>query len=340
MAFNFWEAQRKARSRTRFYVMLFIILTLIVACGVEIAMRVFVDPDLYDPPLPYLGMLFAAITFGTALFNYSMYTQYGGRYVAESAGGVEVDPLSRDPVERQLLNIVREMAVAASVPMPAVYILPAREINAFAAGITQDKAAIAVTQGCLRLLNRSELQGVIAHEIGHIYNRDMRIGLQLAAMVMGFFVLMYVGFRILQIANLTGDRRGSYDDDRRGGSPVLVAGMIFILAGTITWFFGALLQSAVSRQREYLADACSVQFTRYPEGIASALRKIGQQTVSDMPRSGMAFSHMYFDESGGFRSLFATHPPLEKRIAAIEGLEYLPPEWKKDLKAPNKSDNH
>lgn len=310
-------------------------LTVIAGAGVELALRAMAGSD-YNTPVPVVGLIFAAITFGTALFNYSMYQQYGGSYVAESAGGVLVDPLTRDPHERQLLNIVQEMAIAAGVPVPPVYILPAEQINAFAAGTTQDNAAIAVTEGCLSILNREELQGVVAHEFGHIYNRDMRIGLQLAAMVMGFFVLLYLGFRVLQFSSLasTGSREYSEEDNdnRRGPNLVFLAGILFIVAGALTWFFGALLKCAVSRQREYLADACSVQFTRNPRGIANALRKIEHQTTSDMPRSGMAFSHLYLDDRSGLSALFATHPPLEDRISAIEGLEYLPPEWKEDLK--------
>lgn len=330
MAFNFWEAQRRARTTTKWYLLAFLLMTAATAVAVEWAMRALAGPDNYSPPFPIVGFIFAAITLGTALFNYGMYKQHGGSYVAEAAGGVLVQPQTRDPHERQLLNIVREISIASALPMPAVYIIPAKEINAFAAGLTQDNAAIAVTEGCLAYLNREELQGVIAHEFGHIYNRDMRIGLQLAAMVMGFFVLLYLGFRLIQIASLTSDRRED-SGDRKGMNPFLLAGLLFVVAGAVTWFFGAILQSAVSRQREYLADACSVQFTRYPEGIANALRKIGKQTASDMPRSGMAFSHLYFDERGGFAALFATHPPLEDRIAAIEGLNYMPPEWKEGL---------
>lgn len=321
MAMDFWEAQRRARARTKWYVLLFIVLTLAVAAGTEWAMREWAGAENYSPPLPIVGLVFAAITFGTALFNYSMYQQYGGSYVAESVGAVAVDPMTRDIKLRQLLNIVQEMSVAAGVPTPAVYVLSAREINAFAAGMSQDKAAVTVTTGCLDLLSRDELQGVIAHEFSHIYNGDMRIGLQLAAMVMGFFILLYVGFRVLQFSSFSSSERYSDDDgdSRRGPNPILLVGVIFIVAGIITWFCGAILKSAVSRQREYLADASAVQFTRNPRGIANALRKIAGQSVSDMPRSGMAFSHLYLEDRSAFSGLFATHPPLEKRIAAIEG---------------------
>lgn len=330
MAFNFWEAQRKARSRTKVYVVLFLVLVAIVAVCAELLMRYLAEPD-YDPPLPVLGMGVAGITFIVALYNYAMYRENGGGYVAESLGGQKVDPLTRDYKQRQLLNIVEEMSVSAGVPMPSVYILPVNQINAFAAGLKKEDAAVAVTSGCLALLSRDELQGVIGHEFGHIYNGDMKISLQLAAMVMGFFFILYLGIRVIQIASFSSDRD---DEDRRGGNPVAIAGLIFIIAGVLTWFFGSILKAAISREREYLADACAVQFTRNPEGIANALKKIGSQHVNDMPARGMAFSHLYLDDRSGLSELFATHPPLWKRIAAIQGLSYLPPEWKKDLGMP------
>lgn len=329
MAFNFWEAQRKARKKTKIYVFLFLLFTAIVAVGAEFAMRS-LDEN-YAPPLPVMGLGFAAVTLLATFYNYAMYAQFGGGYVAESLGASQVDPNTRNFKERQLLNIVEEMSVAAGVPIPAVYILPANQINAFAAGLKKENAAVAVTEGCLNTLTREELQGVVAHEFGHIYNGDMRISMQLAAMVMGFFVILYLGLRVLQIASYTGESRD--ENGRRGGNPIALAGLVFIVAGALTWFFGSILKAAVSREREYLADACAVQFTRQPEGIANALRKIAnqQRDESDMPTNGMAFSHMYLDDSGGLSALFATHPPLYKRIAAIEGLTYLPPEWKKDL---------
>lgn len=330
MAFNFWEAQRKARSKTRLYLFLFLLLTALVAVGAEAAMREFGGPN-YDVSFPLVGTGVAAVTIVTALFNYGMYSQGGGSYVAESLGGVRVDPLTRDFHEKQLLNIVEEMSVAAGVPMPAVYILPVRQMNAFAAGLKKENAAVAITAGCLNALNREELQGVIGHEFGHIYNGDMKISLQLAAMVMGFFLVLYIGMRLLQMASFTRIEREDNGEGRRGGNPFAIAGLILIVAGILTWFFGSLLKSAVSREREYLADACAVQFTRNPAGIANALRKIGKQETSGIPSDGMALSHLYFDDHSGWSALFATHPPLWKRIAAVEGLTYLPPEWKENL---------
>lgn len=331
---NFWEAQRKARSKTGLYVAIFVVLTLLCAVAVEYAMRYFAKNS-YEPAEPIISLIFVAITFGVALFQYSMFTSYGGSYVAESVGGTLVDPLTNDPHERQLLNVVQEIALAASLPVPAIYILPARQINAFAAGTTPHNAAIAVTAGALMKLNRNELQGVIAHEFGHIYNADMKVSLRLAAMVMGFFFVFYIALRLLQFSGLRSggseSEGGSRENKREGGNPVAIAALILIVAGALMWFFGSVLKASVSREREYLADACAVQFTRNPKGISNALKKIGGDSSSDMPKEGAAYSHLYFDNHSGLSALFATHPPLAKRIAAIEGRTYMPDEWKKDL---------
>jgi heat shock protein HtpX len=313
MAMNFWEAQRKAKARTRVYLIIFIIMTLFVAVASEVIVRNVAGPE-YQQSFPIVAAVFLVVTFGTALYQYACYSAYGGSYVAESLGGILASSESQDLRERQLLNIVEEVAIAAALPVPPVYILPAQEINAFAAGLTTEKAAIAVTEGALNRLNRDELQGVIAHEFGHVANGDMRMSMNLAAMLMGFFIVLYIAFRI---AAFTPQRRS----DSKNGNPVLVAAFVLMVAGAITWFFGSVLRAMVSREREYLADACAVQFTRNPSGIANALRKIASlhDKVSDMPKEGMAFSHMYFDHPSFFGGIFATHPPIAKRIAAIEG---------------------
>lgn len=326
MAFNFWEAQKRARSQTTLYLLIFIALTIGVAFLIEWAMRALAG-DAYQPDLPYLALFYLGITFLVAGMQYLLYRTYGGSYVAESVGAVRVKP-SGELYNQQLLNIVDEIAIASSLPSPPIYILRTPQINAFAAGLTKDNAAITITEGALRLLNRDELQGVIAHEFGHIYNGDMKISMRLAAMILGFFWVMYMGSRLLESTRFiqTGD------DDRRGGNPIALMALLLVCAGTFTWFVGSILKASVSRQREYLADACAVQFTRNPEGIGNALRKIAREgQTNEMPQSGSAYSHMYFDDRGGLSSIFATHPPIWKRIAAIEGREYLPDEWKKDL---------
>jgi heat shock protein HtpX len=320
---NFWEAQRKARGRTSLYIFVFVLLTVAIAILIEYVVR-FLASEGYTPNIPFLGVIFLVITFLVAWFYYLAYKGSGGRFVAESLGGREVSRGGANLQEQQLLHIVEEMAVASGQPVPPVFILESKEINAFAAGMRPDNAAITVTRGALNLLDRDELQGVIAHEFGHVYNADMKISMRLAAMVMGFVIVLYLGIRLLQGSLLFGGRRGN----GRGGNPVALIALVFLVAGVITWFAGAILRSMVSRQREYLADACAVQFTRNPDGIANALRKIAKyQNINDMPRHGMAYSHLYFDNHSFWSSIFATHPPLAKRISAIEGRTYIPEEW-------------
>jgi len=322
MVMNFWEAQRRARSKTALYTTIFIILTFIAAFLAEVAMRFFAGEN-YDPPLPYVGLAFLGVTLLVAIFQYLMFRSQGGSYVAESVGAKLVDPRRAGPREQQLLNIVEEMAVAASIPVPPVYLIDANEINAFAAGLSSGDAIIAVTRGSLNLLNRDELQGVVAHELGHIHNGDMLISMRVAAMVMGFFFVLYVALRMVQFSGLSRGNR----ENQRGPNPIVLAALILAIAGAFTWFFGSILKSVISREREYLADASSVQYTRNPAGIANALRKIAKEQYHDMPTSGMAYSHMYLEDTSVMSALFATHPPIEKRIAAIEGRTYVPEEW-------------
>lgn len=325
---NFWEAQRKARGRTSLYLFVFFTLTIGIAVLIEYVVRTMAAEG-YTPPMPYLGFVFLGITFLVAGFYYLNYSSSGGSFVAESLGGRRVSPQNSAYEEMQLLNIVEEMAVASGQPVPPVYIIESKEINAFAAGMRPNNAAIAVTRGAMKLLDRDELQGVVAHEFGHIYNADMKISMRLAAMVMGFMIVLYIGFRLLEGSLFFGGRgrRGG-----GGGNTLAIAALILLVAGALTWFAGAILRSMVSRQREYLADACAVQFTRNPNGIANALKKIGKyQHIKDMPRSGMAYAHLYFDNHSFWSGLFATHPPLSKRIAAIEGRTYIPDEWLQNL---------
>lgn len=306
------------------YLTIFFLFTLLVAFGAEFALRNLSESN-YDPTVPWVGLIFIVATLSVAGYEYCCFQLQGGKYLAEFLGAELVDAKTTNPKKIQLLNIVNEMAIAASLPVPPVYILEANEINAFAAGLGEKNAIITVTRGCLNELTRDELQGVIAHEMGHIYNGDMKISIRLAAMVMGFYFVFVMALKLLQYGPV------NQDDERRTPNVYMIA-LVLLAAGFITYIFGSILKATVSRQREYLADACAVQFTRNPNGIANALRKIAKTPKkNDMPKEGLAFSHLYFNENVSFSSLFATHPPIEKRIALIEGLDYLPPEWKKEL---------
>jgi heat shock protein HtpX len=315
MAIDFWAAQKSARKKTAVYFIVFILLTFFLAAGAENSFREFAGPD-YQPGFPLIGVLFCGVTLVVAGFNYLMFRTQGGSYVARSVGARQVLPYTQDPQERQLINIVQEMAVASSLPMPQIYILDAQEINAFAAGMKPEDAAITVTRGTMTKLTRNEIQGVIGHEFSHIANADMRIGLQIAAMVAGFYFLFIAGLRILQFTSY------QRDDGEGGkkGNPLALAAIVLLIAGLVAWFVGTLFRCAISRQREYLADATAVQYTRNPEGIIGALKKIQRDTqVSDMPVQGSKFAHMYLNHRSMLTNLFATHPPLEERIAVLEG---------------------
>ena len=263
--------------------------------------------------------LFAGVAFGTlaVIFCGSAYKTMalsgGGGAVAESLGGRLVNSNTTDPDERKLLNVVEEMAIASGVPMPQVYVLSdEKAINAFAAGHSTGDAVVAVTYGAMKLLSRDELQGVIGHEFSHILNGDMRLNVRLIGILFGIFCIATIG-RILLNA------RSSNSRDR---NPLPLVGLLLLAIGSLGYFFGRLIQAAVSRQREFLADAASVQFTRNPSGLSGALQKIGgygfgSQLISDhAPDAG----HLFFG-NGIFGSRFAplaTHPPLADRIHAID----------------------
>jgi Zn-dependent protease with chaperone function len=259
----------------------------------------------------------AVIVFGS-LYQISALSA-GGSAVAESLGGRLVNPGSADVQERKLLNVVEEMSIASGVPMPKVYVMDEESgINAFAAGHTTGDAAVAVTRGCIQTLNREELQGVIGHEFSHILNGDMRLNLRLMGIIFGIICLATIGRILLRT--------------RGRKNPLPLLGLALIIIGGLGVFFGRLIQAAVSRQREFLADASSVQFTRNPLGLSIALQKIG--AVGSRLESGHAADacHMFFGNGLGdsFMSIFATHPPLEERIRAID------PSW--DGKLPRLAD--
>lgn len=313
MSMNFWEAQRKARLRTIFALILFLVMTFAIAIFAEVIFQMMLGGEA-EETYPLAGPLFIIVTLTTALFQYLMYKNQGGSYVAESLGAILVTRGAGDNKKAQLYHIVEEMAVASSTPMPAVYVLPSEAINAFAAGLTEDKAAITVTQGALNILSRDELQGVIAHEFSHVKNGDMRMGLQLAAMISGFFVLLYISFRVLDFS------RFQRSDDNKGNATTVIA-FALLAAGSIAWLGGTILKSFVSRQREYLADASAVQFTRNPDGLIGALLKIKKESTHEMPKYGKPFEHLYFESASSFSGIFDSHPPLDKRIAALKGVK-------------------
>lgn len=246
----------------------------------------------------------------------------GGSAVALALGGRRLDPDSTKLEERRLLNVVEEMAIASGLPVPDVYVLDNEPgINAFAAGNTTSDAVIGVTQGTVQLLHRAELQGVIGHEFSHILNGDSRINLRAIGLLHGIFFLALVGRFIM---------RGSRSPKREGAGAALI-GLGLLAIGSIGVLFGRMIQSAISRQRELLADASAVQFTRDADGLVGALKKIGgAQAHSYLKTPGAdEASHIFFSEAIRrfflFRGLFRTHPPIGDRIRKLE------PQWDGEL---------
>ncbi len=249
----------------------------------------------------------------------------GGEKVAESLGGRRLQPNTDNPLERKLLNVVEEMAIAAGTPVPPVFVLEESGINAFAAGYDVNDAVIGVTRGCLELLDRDELQGVIAHEFSHILHGDMRINIRLIGILHGILVIGLLGSLLMR----SSATRSAYHANRsreKNGAGLALLGLGLVIIGYAGTFFGKLIKAAVSRQREFLADASAVQFTRNPDGISQALQKIGGFSQGSRLRHPNAeeFSHLYFGEGLSFSSLMATHPPLPTRIKRIT------PSWNGD----------
>jgi Zn-dependent protease with chaperone function len=236
----------------------------------------------------------------------------GGKAIAEMLGGRLVDQSSASGEERQLLNVIEEMAIASGVPVPDVYLMDREDgINAFAAGYTINDAVIGVTRGCMQKLNRDELQGVMAHEFSHIFNGDMKLNQRLTGWIHGLLFIAILGRILLQFGHV----RSS--SNRNNATPIF--GLALLLIGGVGMLFGRLIKAAISRQREFLADASAVQFTRNPAGIAGALKKIGGYTSKlETPKAEEA-SHMLFGSGvSSFMQAFSTHPPLPERIARID----------------------
>jgi Zn-dependent protease with chaperone function len=272
--------------------------------------------------------VFAAVSLATlavvglaSLYKWSQFSG-GGSAVAESVGGRKVDPHTTDPAEHRLLNVVEEMAIASGLPVPDVYVLDSEPaINSFAAGLASSDAVITVTKGTLQKLDRDELQGVVAHEFSHILNGDMRMNVRISAIIFGILVIGLAGRGIL--SGLRYSRFGSSREKGGGGIALVVgAGFALMVIGYVGYFFGKLIQASVSRQREFLADASAVQFTRNPGGVTGALKKIGGYAIGSNldAHNASEISHFFFAQAfdSNFGGLWATHPPLATRIIAIE----------------------
>jgi len=330
---NFFEAQARAKRQTSWLLLLFVLAVagLIVLTNLLVMVLISFnhEPQRFSSDTFWQQFdwgLFTAVSAAVTILIIlgSVYKMValsgGGRVVAEMLGGSHIPRNIADPAQRRLLNIVEEMAIASGIPAPPVYLLNDMGINAFAAGQSPNNAVIAVTRGAITYLNRDELQGVVAHEFSHIFNGDMRMNIRLMGVLHGILLIGLAGYFLLRSTAFMRSSR-----NRNGGNVVVAmmalgAGLVAI--GYVGFFFGQWIKATVSRQRELLADATAVQYTRSNEGIADALKKIGGSTWGSLLEnpSAQQYSHAYFSVGvkGFLQSLFATHPPLALRIKRID----------------------
>jgi Zn-dependent protease with chaperone function len=328
---NFFERQHQARRKTMVLVAYFALAVALIVVAINVAVYWILKWSGAIPPQagqwmeqPYFAWItvgvVAVILVGSLVSVVRLAA--GGKAVAEMAGARRIDPSTRDADERKFINVVEEMSIASGTPVPALYVMDEEAaINAFVAGYRPDSAVLVVTQGALAALNRDELQGVIGHEYSHILNGDMRINVRLLSILAGIVLLGHLGELLLRSLRHTGRSGGSRSEGQLLIVAVALGAALFVL-GYIGLFFGRLIKAAISRQREFLADASAVQFTRNPEGIAGALWTILKHGEGSVLVGSHAedMSHMCFGESVRFRfgGLFATHPPLETRIKSID----------------------
>ena len=319
---NFFAQQERARSHTKRMLLLFFLAVAAIVAAVDIALLIAFGAIGHDrrhggydtshlqsgtvvvASLIVLGVIGLATMFKIASLR------GGGGAVARQFGATLVPPDTTNFAYKRLRNVIEEIAIASGVPVPEIYVLEDEAaINAFAAGYTPADAAITVTRGCLEKLTRDELQGVIAHEFSHVLNGDMRLNIRLMGVLFGILVIGIAGRKIMEN---TGRSRDS------GG--IVAFGFAIFAIGFIGVFFGRLIKAGISRQREYLADASAVQFTRQTLGIAGALKKIGGLASGSKLASAETeeVAHMLFGDGMGYGALFATHPPLVQRIKALE----------------------
>ncbi|MDT7526375.1 M48 family metallopeptidase [Pseudidiomarina sp. GXY010] len=329
---NFFAQQQQAKRNTSLLVLLFLLAFISIIGIVTAAVAVFSGAVIVSDTAPTqifwqpLIITMAVVAGGILLVCLVKWLQLrpGGHVVAESLGGIQLAPDSSDPLERRVLNVVEEMAIAANLPVPAVYLLPNEAgINAFAAGYETKDAAIGLTRGAVETFSREQLQAVVAHEFSHILNGDMRLNIRLIAALAGILSLTHLGYMLL--------RSSRFSSRRNNKNALPLVGVALLVVGSIGVFFGQLIKAAVSRQREYLADAAAVQFTRNPEALAGALQQIGARQHGSRVHHSNAdeASHLFFGQAlSSWFTLMATHPPLAQRI------KRLTPHWNGKYPSP------
>ncbi|RBA24392.1 M48 family metallopeptidase [Herminiimonas fonticola] len=334
---NFFEQQEHARRQTRMLVRLFALAVLAIVLAVNFVMAllwILIQGQPWSGAHHYPHGFFLTNTVvtvilicgGTLIETFNL--RDGGDAVARMAGGRMVALNTSDIHERRLLNVVEEMALASGIACPRVYLLDKEEsINAFAAGYNPNEAVVAVTRGTLTRLTRDELQGVVGHEFSHILNGDMRLNLKLLGVLFGIEMVGDFGRKTMEFVLYSSDDSVTVRKITVFHIAALAFGVTFFVIGYIGLFFGRLIKSAVSRQREFLADASAVQFTRNPDGLGNALRKIGGLSRKSFSgayiehRNAEQLSHLFLSavRPNLMAGLFATHPPLRERLRRIYG---------------------
>lgn len=335
---NFYLAQDKARQKTKWLVLFYLVsllaLTVVSTIVLMLLMPLFGAQGLPDFSTGFWSSLFsvkhlhtflgvgAFIIGGAFISSYieSRHLAKGGGVVAAGLGGVKISANTSNFNERKALNVVTEMAIASGMPVPDVYLLKNETgINAFAAGLMPSDAVIGLTQGAIDKLTRTQLQGVVGHEFSHILNGDMRMNLRIIMLLHGVAFISILG-RILSYSSTRRSRFSS--SKRKGNGGIMVVGLLLLLIGWLGVLLGNIVKAAVSRQREFLADASSVQFTRNPSAIADALKVIGSPSQSTRIQKANVseVSHLFFGQAfrSRFNFIFATHPSIEQRIKLVE----------------------
>ncbi|CAI2332177.1 M48 family metallopeptidase [Vibrio parahaemolyticus] len=328
---DFFHHQDTARQRTGLLVMLFTLAVLAITGLVSvISIGIYFyftgEPFTTQSIISYCLLSFVGVLLVVSISSFIRLSELnanGGCGVAESIGGKLISTDTSNAKHRQLLNVVEEMSIASGIPVPPVYVMAEEHgINAFAAGMSIDDAVIGVTQGALDAFSRDELQGVIAHEFSHILNGDMRLNTRLIGALFGITCIAHFGHLILDNSNSTRHVSRSSSDSNKGFAVIILIAIVCLVLGWLGTLFGNMIKAAISRQREFLADASAVQFTRNDQGIAGALKKIGSNVQGSTlnTKASDEMSHMMFGQSklSGFSGLFATHPPLDERIRRIE----------------------
>ena len=329
---NLFAQQEANRRRSNWLIVGFIVFFAWVGFGGDLAFGLLTadaPPDAYHHVIPFIGLVSTLFAAGICWYAW----RNGPERVLWSTGAWEImEPAT--PEQKQLVNVVEEMAIASGLPKPRVWVVPDDDPNAFATGRDAQSASIAVTQGLLATLSRDELQGVVAHEMAHVRNLDVRLMTLLAGMV-GAIALMSDGMgRMLRIGGRTGGRSlggRSSGGGKGGGNPLaIIVLVLWLMTLIVAPVVSRLLAMAVSRKREFLADATAAQFTRNPMALASALEKLEAATGATRSITSGAAHLCIVDPSpnllssreGFLADVLASHPPIKQRIIRLEGMGY------------------